>query len=319
MPSLETWVERSTGQHIIRMEPLQPGAGRRRYLRVTLVDGSSRVVMHAVPEDPAILPPALRAPRRTIDFVAVTRLLEHHGIPVPEIYAVETAQRWVLLEDLGSVHVGDLSGTALLDRLREAAALLARVHSIPRSEELPFGREFDAEWVSFEMEYFVGSQGGVSRDPELAAAVDALVVAVARLPRVLCLRDYHCQNLMVDREGRLRIIDYQDALLAPPELDLAAFLYDSYLDLDPSTRDELLGQYESTRGVSVSRGSLALLIAQRKCKDVARFRELVRRGDNRFAKARVCALRAALKAVTELPGALRSHRPALERALEAPR
>jgi aminoglycoside/choline kinase family phosphotransferase len=263
--------------------------------------------MHAVPEDPAILPPALRSAGERIDWVEMTHLLSRFSIPVPKIDAVDVSDRWVLLEDLGDVRLADLEGETLRERRIEAARLLARIHEIPRGEGLPFERAFDEEWIAFELEHFVSHGVPRSLRTEVRAATGVLVERISALPRTLCLRDYQSHNLMIDAGGRLRVLDYQDALLAPQELDLAAFLHDSYLEPDSELREELLLTYERARETRVSRTSLALLVVQRKCKDLARYRYLVERGDRRFApyrtRARDSVLEALPVAATELGGA----------------
>ena len=48
---------------------------------------------------------------------------------------------------------------------------------------------------------------------------------------MLCHRDYHSRNLML-HDGRLYLIDFQDARLGPDTYDLVSLLRDSYVDLD---------------------------------------------------------------------------------------
>jgi hypothetical protein len=43
---------------------------------------------------------------------------------------------------------------------------------------------------------------------------------------VLCHRDFHTANLMIDRQNRLRIIDHQDARLGSATYDLVSLLLD---------------------------------------------------------------------------------------------
>jgi aminoglycoside/choline kinase family phosphotransferase len=258
--------------------------GARRYWRLAFARGETAVLMHAIPEEAAILPPALRAERDGIPFVAVTAYLRRHGVPTPEIHAVEERERWVLLEDVGDRHVLDLAGRELETRLVEAAELLARVHALPREDALPFRRHFDAEWVRFELRTFAEHGLAPRWHAALAPELEALARAVEALPRVLCLRDYQSQNLMIDGRGRLRVLDYQDALLAPPELDLAAFVHDSYLVLDPGVRERLLARYWSARGSAPDAAAFALLVVQRKCKDYGRYRYMCEaKGEVRYA------------------------------------
>jgi aminoglycoside/choline kinase family phosphotransferase len=288
MERLCAWVESRLGERPRALEAMAGGAGARRYWRALCSDGRSAVVMHAVPEDPAILPPALRAPGEGLPFVRVTRLLAGHAIPVPEIYAVCEPERWVLLEDLGDTRLCDLGREERDARHEEAIDLLARVHALPPGEGFPFDRSFDEEWIRFELDHFAASL------PERAAeaarrALDDLARAIAAMPRGLALRDYQSQNLMIDARGRLRVLDYQDALLAPPELDLAALLWDSYVEIAPARREALLARYARAAGRAPDPERFALVSLQRKLKDLGRFRWLSRAKGERWEAAECAA------------------------------
>lgn len=304
MERARAWLERERGSALVEHVALQGGMGARRYWRVRFASGDSAVLMHAIPEEAAILPPALRAERDRIPFVEVTALLRRHGVPAPEIYAVDERERWVLLEDVGDRHLLDLPQAELEPRLFEAIELLARVHALPREAALPFRRVFDAEWVRFELRTF--AEHGLEKrwHDALAPELDALARAIEALPRVLCLRDYQSQNLMVDTRGRLRVLDYQDALLAPPELDLAAFVHDSYLVLAPGLRARLLERYWSARGRAPDAAAFALLLVQRKCKDYGRYRYMCEvKGDGRYAPFMPRAAASVREALAALPPA----------------
>jgi aminoglycoside/choline kinase family phosphotransferase len=166
--------------------PLPGGAGARRYWRARFADGTSAVLMHALPEDPAILPPALRAERERIPFVEVTAFLASHALPVPEIFAVDTRERWVLLEDLGDTHLLDLEKTERAARLDEAIELLARVRAILRSAALPFERAFDETWVRFELRTF--AEHGLAAGTQRSRPSSTRSRARSPRSRVLCLR-----------------------------------------------------------------------------------------------------------------------------------
>jgi aminoglycoside/choline kinase family phosphotransferase len=317
MERARAWLERERASALRELVPLPGGAGARRYWRAVFADGSHAVLMHALPEDPAILPPALRAQAAAIPFVDVSAFLARHDLPIPDIFAVDTAERWVLLEDLGDTHLLDLPAHERGARLREAIDLLARVHAIAPDGALPFQRAFDVEWVRFELRTFA-EHGLDSRwHDALGPELDALARAIAELPRVLCLRDYQSQNLMIDAAGKLRLLDYQDALLAPAELDLAALVYDSYLELGDTERAELLERYWLARGQSADPAAFALLVVQRKCKDYGRFRYITQvKGDSRYAPFIARARDAVLKALPQLPDAQRRLAGILDRALD---
>src|SRR5262245_125158 len=300
MERARAWLESARKRALAELAALPGGAGARRYYRARFADGSTAVLMHALPEDTAILPPQLRATAGDIPFLEVTAFLARHGLPVPEIYAVERAERWVLLEDLGDVHLLDLDPRARAQRTAEAIDLLARVHALPREDALPFRRAFDAEWARFELRTFVEHGVAAALRGEIASELDALARAAAALPRVLALRDVQSQNLMVDPRGRLRVIDYQDALLAPAELDLAALLHDSYVKVTEAERAAHAARYWRARGAAADPAAFALMVVQRKCKDFGRYRMLVeRKGDLRY---RPYVARARASVLGALPG-----------------
>ncbi len=318
MEGARAWLEREHGAAVRELVPLRGGAGARRYWRAVFADGARAVLMHALPEDPAILPPALRAQPVAIPFVEVSAFLASQGLPVPRIFAVDTAERWVLLEDLGETHLLDLPPHERSVRLREAVELLARVHQTPRGDALPFQRAFDVEWVRFELRTFAEHGLAPSWHAALAPELDALARAISALPRVLCLRDYQSQNLMIDASGRLRVLDYQDALLAPAELDLAALVYDSYLELGSAERSELQSRYWRARGSTPDPAAFALLLVQRKCKDYGRFRFITQvKGDMRYTPFIARARAAVLEALPRLPAGQRRLAQILEQALES--
>jgi hypothetical protein len=65
-----------------------------------------------------------------------------------------------------------------------------------------------------------------------------------RCSNCLSHRDYHSWNLMIC-DGAVRVIDFQDALLAPPQYDLASLLNDRITDsvVRPHLEERLVHYY----------------------------------------------------------------------------
>ena len=298
---------------------MQGGAGARRYWRARFRDGGSAVFMLARAEDPRILPPAMRGLVPDQTFLEVRELLERSSIPVPAVYAAEPSGPWILLEDLGDVRLCDLAADARALRHREAIELLSRIHRLAPAQAaplaLPFRRAFDVEWVGFELALFLDQPMKPETRAALAQGFRALAGHIAAMPRVLCVRDYQSQNLMVDRHGQLRLLDFQDAFLAPAVLDLAALLHDSYVEIDAPQRRALLARYAEHAGTPVDSGAFAALTVQRKCKDFSRYRfSVYEKGDLRYAPFESRAREAVLGALEDLPTDLRELDPLLRRA-----
>ena len=59
---------------------------------------------------------------------------------------------------------------------------------------------------------------------------------------VYCHRDYHSRNLMW-KGGQIVLIDFQDAGLGPLAYDLTSLLYDSYVSLSLSKKEDMISFY----------------------------------------------------------------------------
>jgi aminoglycoside/choline kinase family phosphotransferase len=93
---------------------------------------------------------------------------------------------------------------------------------------------FDTEKLLWELEffkthYFTTYKGdGLTNDEDatLTAEFRELSQELESRARVLCHRDFHAANLMMDSDYRLRIIDHQDARIGSVAYDLVSFLLD---------------------------------------------------------------------------------------------
>ena len=89
-------------------------------------------------------------------------------------------------------------------------------------------------------------------DAALTAEFAELCEELETKATVLCHRDFHAANLMLDPEGRLRIIDHQDARIGSVAYDLVSFLLDRVTE--PPTAG-LAGGKTPTFSRSNARGS----------------------------------------------------------------
>ena len=207
--------------------PASADASFRRYFRVQLPDGGSRVAMDAPPDKENIEP-----------FLRIGALLHGAGVHVPEVFAVDRARGFVLLEDLGA--------TPFLNEVRRAGrapnlysrALDALVGIQVRGRDAARALEpYDAAVLHREMalmpEWFCARH--LDRVPDaderalFARTFDFLAAESLAQPQVFVHRDYHSRNLMVLPGDELGIIDFQDALRGPVGYDLVSLLKDCYV------------------------------------------------------------------------------------------
>jgi hypothetical protein len=103
---------------------------------------------------------------------------------------------------------------------------------------------------------------------------------IASWDYVLSHRDFQSRNLMIQKDSQgnisLRLIDFQDALMAPWTYDLVALLRDSYVNIDDSLLEECLHFYLKHAQLPEEereefRLRFDLVTIQRKLKDAGRF------------------------------------------------
>jgi aminoglycoside/choline kinase family phosphotransferase len=239
--------------HDARVVPLTGDASDRRYFRIIPDDGPSLVLaLHAGAIDFASLP-----------FVNVAQLLQQVPLPVPIVIGHSDELGILALQDLGDMtlqaHLGAASPAEHAALYRQAVALIEllqrRGGELTADAYVPYRIAFDVEKLTWELEFFArhfieGYRGAALTDAERAALGQewsSIVTELAAEPRVLCHRDYHSRNLML-HDGRLYIIDFQDARMGPDTYDLASLLRDSYVDIADRELDDLIAYFLALKG-----------------------------------------------------------------------
>jgi aminoglycoside/choline kinase family phosphotransferase len=265
-----------------RLEPLPGDASTRRFFRLRLPGGETRIVMDY--GAPFTAPP---------DDVALAALLRGAGLPAPAVLDVRGTSGCLVLEDLGDLTLETALGRAdegERERLYAAAVDLARaiahdgtpaLAASPRAS----GPALDAARFRFEMdfflEHFVSALRGISPDPALRARLHALADAAAgsSVP-VLCHRDYHSRNLMVRGDGSLAMVDFQDARWGPDTYDLASLLRDAYVEIDEGRVQRMLARFGGNEDL---RARFELVAAERMIKALGTFgHQASARGNPRY-------------------------------------
>ena len=264
-----------------RVVTLTGDASDRRYFRILTPGTPSSFVLaaYATPFDYDALP-----------FVNVARLLAAMPVPVPAIVGHAGDLGMIALEDLGDVtlqaHLGAAPATDHAALYREAVSLIEvlqrRGRELADPAYLPYSVSFDVEKLTWEFDFFIKhfleAYRGVVFPPAdreaLRSECAAIVAELAAEPRVLCHRDYHSRNLM-RHDGRLCIIDFQDARMGPDTYDLVSLLRDSYVDLPDAAIEELLAYFLALQGrateAAAFRDRFDLMSVQRNMKALGTF------------------------------------------------
>ena len=259
------------GTRITAVEPLSGDASTRRYLRLRLAGGEAATAVAMLLGEGRFLAGSDElggaGAIEELPFLNVARYLSARGFPVPAVHADASREDGLLLlEDVGDLtlwaaaraapaRTSDLFGAAveLLVQLQVAGAR----HPDPAC--YAFRRRFDEHLARSELDHFVEHgietrHGRSLPSAERAALANALAPVAASFETealVLSHRDFMAWNLHV-QAGQLRLIDFQDALLAPDTYDLAALLTDRTTGtlLTPAIEAALLRRFETARAAA---------------------------------------------------------------------
>jgi len=236
----------------VHLEKLPGDASDRGFYRLRLPGEKSCIIMEPArdvpaPEDPDALP-----------YINVLYHLDLCGVHVPKLHHYDPETGLLLLEDLGETTLEDVvreqEVPACLPLYRKAIDELLKIQLIgtrKRCEDcIAFQLSFDEEKLfqeliffrEYTLEGYLKRSFSTSKRHRLEEAFRQLSRIIAAEPQYLTHRDYHSRNLMV-RDGRIGVIDFQDARLGPLQYDLVSLLRDSYVVLPGEVTAELIEYY----------------------------------------------------------------------------
>jgi hypothetical protein len=296
--------------------PLVGDASTRRYVR--LKHGGITALLLDQPQSAETPPaPADATPeeRRALGYNAVARLagadcarfvaaanyLRAQGLSAPEVYASDSREGLVLIEDLGDALYADAlaEGADALTFYKAAAEVLAKLHARPAPSVLPPDKALHAydetallaETDLLPQWFFPLALGREARPDEFEehrALWRAALAPHLSTPPVFVHRDYHAQNLLwlPARQGAARVglIDFQDAVAGVRAYDLVSLIEDARRDVTPALAEATVAHYLDAmraQGTPLDAQAFAseraVFAAQRNAKIVGIFARLYRR------------------------------------------
>lgn len=264
--------------------PLAGDASFRRYERLS--DGDRRAVLMDAPPEHEDVGAYLR----------IARILYAHGYSAPEIYAEDTANGLLLIEDLGDdtfTRVLGQNRPGEEERLYAAAVdLLIDLH---RRDAWALTRDvpsYDDARLDDEALLLVDWYLPAVREEPLSASLHreylelwhGLYEVARAVPATLVLRDYHVDNLLwlPERSGAAvcGLLDFQDAVVGPVSYDLVSLLEDARRDIPAALVRAMRAHYVAAfpaLDADEFDASYAVMGAQRNAKIIGIFTRLAHR------------------------------------------
>src|SRR5258706_7772620 len=238
-------------------DALTADASTREYFRIEWNGSSAVACVYHEPFDPA---------EQT--YLDVTKLFLAGGLPVAEIIDFDGDFGVIVQEDFGDRVLRDV----LIEEnketdprlLNEAMSLIARIQTKTvkafEMNSVASRLKFDTEKLLWELNFFkehyfetyLKQPLSPADNAKLTAEFEELASELESYATVLCHRDFHAANLMLDRQGRMRIIDHQDARIGSPAYDLVSLLLDRITE--PPSREWLAEKRKYFLGVRTTLG-----------------------------------------------------------------
>lgn len=226
---LVEWLQHLLAGQLQTFCPLSGDASFRRYFRATTRTpcATSYVVMDAPP-----------AREDCVPFVAIARALHRQGLKVPEVYAWDQENGFLLLSDFGdALYLNELKaqnadilyGAAFSALFRLQAVQSIPGYALPLYDAALYQKEMDlfSQWYLQQYLRYIPSE---RQQAQLQQSFDFLIQVNQEQPQVFVHRDYHSRNLLVLPSGEVGILDFQDGVRGPITYDLMSLLRDCYID-----------------------------------------------------------------------------------------
>ena len=220
------------------LTPVTGDASFRRYFRV--IDGARHAILMDAPP-----------PEDTGPFLNIARWLHAQGFAAPEILAADAEQGLALIEDFGddrlreAVDADPARGPELY---RAAVDVLVALHRVAPPRVDAYDHAALAERTLLLPEWYCPAVGIVPDLQSYAGAWDQVLALAEPTAPVLALRDFHAENLMLLDDGRIGLLDFQDAMTGHPAYDLVSLLQDARRDVEPSIEAAMLDYYREATG-----------------------------------------------------------------------
>jgi aminoglycoside/choline kinase family phosphotransferase len=220
-------------------------ASFRRYFRLS--KGEETLIVMDSSQEKASLKP----------FIDVTDRLLNVGVNAPKILHVNLNDGFLILQDFGNIHYLNRLNRSNYEALYTAAMQEIITMQDADTTDLPL---YDATFLHTEMalmqewylEKYLHVDLTTAQKQMIKETLNAISHEVLSQPQeVFVHRDYHSRNIMIQEDGTIGIIDYQDAMSGAITYDLVSLLKDCYIAYDPKEIERLALMFRDMKQLHV--------------------------------------------------------------------
>ena len=226
------------------LNPLPGDASARRYYRLQSHKNKNYIVVHAPPSH-----------EKNQAFITIAQDWLNKGIRTPVIFAADTDQGFLLIEDFGFHTLLDAlkySPDKATPHYQQAMSVLHRIQTLSPPLQMPLPT-FDSAFMQREMHLFnewvitawLQLPCTETQKTTIQETFTLLTNSALSQPYTLMHRDYHSRNLMPTSSNSVGVLDFQDAVIGPITYDIVSLLRDCYIDWPQSQVYKWLDEFAS--------------------------------------------------------------------------
>ena len=208
------------------LAPASADASFRRYFRIESknLDFGTLIIMDAPPQ------------HEPLDaFIKIDLLFSEAGLNAPKILEQNSAEGFLLLNDLGSkTYLAELNNETADHLYQDATHALVQMQLASKPNVLP---SYDAVLLQRELdllpEWYLKKHLCIEltdlQQAQLKKSFELIIENNLAQAKVFVHRDYHSRNLMVTEVNNPGVLDFQDAVYGPITYDAASLWRDAYI------------------------------------------------------------------------------------------
>lgn len=252
--SVQSWLnQNAVPVHQCAAQFLKERGSERSFIRLESVKGSWMLIIYS------------RKRTENQKLVPHTAWLKAVGLSVPDVYAHDARNGWILMEDVGMQSLqeavrsasGSVRKKLYTKVISETALLHTRGLEVGKTMQTaslmpPFNRKlFAMEHQLFTEWYLEKLSGFTTRKRRcFEPALKQILHTLSGQTAVLLHRDLQSSNILL-KQGQPVFIDYQGMRKGPAAYDLASLLADPYVMLDEPFQNQCIAYYESSTGTGI--------------------------------------------------------------------
>ncbi|MDZ4725080.1 MAG: phosphotransferase [Leptospira sp.] len=186
------------------------------------------------------------------DFILLSDFFLDQNIRVPKVLERNDNLNLLILSWEGQKDLSSLDQDTYQKQIPDVLNLLLKIQKL-NPPVLVKNRKFDTEKLMSEIllteSKFEIFKNLYNISTDISIEVHAFLEECAGYlskheVNVFTHRDFHSRNLLLNDEGSMTLIDFQDARMGVPQYDLASILYDAYYPLPRDFRIQMLAYFQ---------------------------------------------------------------------------